>query len=110
MADVVLFEDSLLVAGAMCYDYCGQTLESNIRCAFDKLKPHYLPEDAFLSLYAEPAAPGVQRIAIIIEAQAEYKLDKHAIRQNLEKAVIQEEDFKLVQPQTKLKAPAHTLN
>lgn len=71
MIKKIIFQDSFLVSGIMCYQACGvdiQTCLSNL----DELKQQgLLPEDAQLIIDAEPESIGIHRLFITIESKEE---------------------------------------
>ena len=68
MAKKIIFQDTFLVSGIMCFSGCGARLEGILKRCFDACKQNnLLPAHAELVQDAEPQALGIQRLLITVE-------------------------------------------
>ncbi|WP_131781077.1 HAD-IC family P-type ATPase [Legionella gresilensis] len=69
MKKITLFQESFLVAGIMCFDSCGNTIQSLLKaCIGDCIKEKLLPPDARIIIDSEPSGLGLHRLTITIES------------------------------------------
>ena len=74
MTKIIIFQDSFLVSGIMCYDGCGASIQRLLRAFLEDLKKtQVLPKDATLLLDAEPQSLGIHRIYITVESEAAFE-------------------------------------
>lgn len=72
MAKKMIFEDSLHVAGIMCFNGCSVTIRNLLDDSIDEAKKNkLLPDDAELMLDAEPQSLGVHRLFFTIESESD---------------------------------------
>ncbi|MDI1351890.1 MAG: HAD-IC family P-type ATPase [bacterium] len=70
MAKELIVQDSFLIAGIMCHQGCGLTLQNCVNRCLDECKNlSLLPNDAYLTIDSEPQTLGVHRLFITIEAE-----------------------------------------
>lgn len=88
MPPKIIFNESLLVSGIMCFDGCGNLVKGFISDYIQECTDNNkLPHDAELSLYAEPHGIGIHRLFISIHSQQEgYSLPSD-FRDELVKAI-----------------------
>jgi Cu+-exporting ATPase len=68
----IIFQDSFLLSGIMCFTECGETIQSLMNaCLQECKKDNLVPHGAELSMDAEPQALGVHRLFITITHNAE---------------------------------------
>ncbi|WP_286823462.1 MULTISPECIES: HAD-IC family P-type ATPase [Legionella] len=66
----ILFQESLLVSGIMCFDGCGNAIQNLLSsCIDDCIKDKLLPADAHPIIDAEPNGLGIHRLNISIESE-----------------------------------------
>jgi Cu+-exporting ATPase len=69
MTKNIIFQDSFLVSGIMCYDGCGATIQGALNnCLIQCQQENLLPSQTQLIIDAEPQALGVHRLFITIES------------------------------------------
>lgn len=67
MTKKIIFDHSFLVSGIMCYEGCGNTVRNCLENAFDDIKKKYqFPNNAQLTIDAEPASLGIHRLFVTI--------------------------------------------
>ena len=66
MSKTIIFQDSVLVSGIMCHQYCGSHLRDSLSKLDDLKSNGLLPADAEITIDAEPQAFGIHRIFITI--------------------------------------------
>ncbi|KTD44189.1 heavy metal transporting P-type ATPase [Legionella parisiensis] len=70
MSKTIIFQKSFLVSGIMCFDGCGNSIQSLLHtCINDCIEKKILPTDARLIIDAEPAGLGIHRFTISIESE-----------------------------------------
>ena len=73
----IIFQDSFLVSGIMCYHGCGATIQQFLKnCLSDCQQENLLPKEAQLIVDAEPQALGVHRLFVMIECD-EDEFNRH---------------------------------
>lgn len=91
MAKKIIYQESFLVSGIMCHQGCGASIESALKNLDEFKKKHVLPDDAELTLDAEPEALGVHRLRISIESDFpefnQLELDKKKLSDQLKETV-----------------------
>lgn len=72
----VLFHDSYLLSGIMCFDGCGKSIQSSLHdCIKACIKEKLLPADAQLTVDAEPQGLGMHNYIITIQSKTlDFKL------------------------------------
>ncbi|WP_419420279.1 HAD-IC family P-type ATPase [Legionella sp. D16C41] len=71
MKKITIFQESLLVSGIMCFDSCGNTIQSLLHaCINECIEKKMLPADAEFIVDAEPNGLGIHRLTISIESEA----------------------------------------
>ncbi|MGC1182137.1 HAD-IC family P-type ATPase [Legionella sp.] len=72
MSKKIIFQDSFLVSGIMCFTGCGATIQNEFNRHFQTYKrKNHLPEDMQLIMDAEPQALGIHRLFITITTNEE---------------------------------------
>lgn len=72
MTKKIIFQDSLLVSGIMCYDGCGFTIQGFLNdCLNECQQENILPKNTRLIMDAEPHSFGIHRLFITIESNEE---------------------------------------
>ena len=66
MSKTIIFQDSFLVSGIMCHQYCGSHVRDSLSKLDDLKSNSLLPADAEITIDAEPQAFGIHRIFITI--------------------------------------------
>lgn len=70
MTKKIIFQDSFLVSGIMCFDGCGASIQRLLNAHLSKLiDTQGLPQDSTLVLDAEPQSLGIHRIYITVESE-----------------------------------------
>lgn len=70
MSKIVIFQESFLVSGIMCFDGCGNTIQRFLHsCIRDCIEKKILPPDARLIVDAEPNGLGIHRLMLSIESE-----------------------------------------
>lgn len=69
MTKKIIFQDSFLVSGIMCYQGCGNIIKNVLSDLAEFKQQHLLPEDAQLIIDAEPQDLGIHRLFIMIESE-----------------------------------------
>lgn len=71
MTKSLIFQESFLISGIMCFDGCGNTLQNMLKNSInDRITQKILPADAKLIVDAEPAGLGIHRLTISIESES----------------------------------------
>ncbi|MGL6029482.1 MAG: HAD-IC family P-type ATPase, partial [Legionella sp.] len=71
MTTSLIFQESFLISGIMCFDGCGNTLQNMLKNSInDRITQKILPADAKLIVDAEPAGLGIHRLTISIESES----------------------------------------
>src|ERR1700758_1301493 len=67
MAKKIIFQDSFLVSGIMCFVGCGEIIQCFLNdCLEECVKSNLLPAGAQLVMDAEPQTLGIHRIFITV--------------------------------------------
>lgn len=75
----IIFQDSFLVLGIMCHQGCGARIQHDLGDLSELKRKHLLPNDAQLTIDAEPQALGVHRLILMIEiGDRSFSLQEHA--------------------------------
>lgn len=75
MPKILIFQDAFFVSSIMCHTGCGNTIDFSIRDAIDQLKQAgVLLADVDLQIDAEPVAPGIHTISIVLESESQVPL------------------------------------
>lgn len=69
MTKKIIFQCSFLVAGIMCHEGCGVSIQTLLTDLDDLKKRNLLPHDAQLTLDAEPQSLGIHRLFLQIESE-----------------------------------------
>ncbi|KTC66500.1 Lead, cadmium, zinc and mercury transporting ATPase (plasmid) [Legionella adelaidensis] len=92
MTKYILFDDSFLVSGIMCYNGCGITIQGALGNIEELKNKHNLPLDAKLNVNSEPYSLGVHRFMISIESDSEIvllKKEKDHLSQGFKNSLIE---------------------
>ena len=109
MTKKIIFQDSFLVSGIMCYDGCAATIRGCLNEYFNKCQQeNLLPENAQLIMDAEPQALGIHRLFITIESNATFNLDDDRIATQFKNS-INSIGFEVINnnPNNKKESPTH---
>lgn len=92
MVKKIIFQDSFLISGIMCYQGCGATIQSGCTTGLKKCKQkQLLPQSAQLVMDADPQALGVHRIYVTVTDDAptanQDKYDEIAIAAQFKESV-----------------------
>lgn len=71
MTKKIIFQDSFLVSGIMCYQGCGTMIETYFSGLDEFKAQHLLPDDAVLAIHAEPETVGIHRLTVMIESDVD---------------------------------------
>ncbi|MBA2709475.1 MAG: cation-translocating P-type ATPase [Tatlockia sp.] len=72
MAKQIIFQDSFLLSGIMCFSGCGTMIRFLLEESFEDFKKKQrLPEDAHLIIDPQPHGLGIHRLKLIIESENE---------------------------------------
>lgn len=72
MPQSVFFQDSLMVSGIMCFDSCGNAIQNLLNQYVSKcIKTNILPEDATVTIDAEPCGLGIHRLIIAFKTSTD---------------------------------------
>lgn len=70
MTEEIIFQESFLITGIMCHAGCGASIQSALNICLEECKAeNLLPQNAQLSMDAEPQALGIHRLFIKIESE-----------------------------------------
>ncbi|MBA2655878.1 MAG: HAD-IC family P-type ATPase [Tatlockia sp.] len=103
MSKILVFQDSYLISGIMCFQGCGNIIQSFLdNCFNDCKKEKLIPENAQLIIDAEPSGLGIHRLILTIETENEH-FEKQDNLQALLHAKFKESleslDFKILDPE-----------